>query len=42
MFLVGSKSKYNIDAVFEIPISPLNKNAKHSFIHISMQLKTMS
>lgn len=31
MFLVRSKGKYNIDAIFEIPIFSLNKN--NSFIH---------
>lgn len=33
MFLVGSKGKHNIDTIFEIPISSLNKNAKYSFSH---------
>ena len=33
MFLVGSKGKHNIDTIFEIPISSLNKNAKYSVSH---------
>lgn len=33
IFLVVSKGKHNIDTIFEIPISSLNKDAKYSFSH---------